>query len=182
MRPVREEAREGRPQFIGVHGPSLPAATWADRAAPGDLLAVAGPGGRMPLPLDAGPWIIAGDDSAIPAIGTLLDALPPDAVTQVYIETPERIDSLSLSDRPPTRLTWLDPADPGEPGAELHKALLAATIPPEAKIWVACEARAVRRIRGDLVHKAALRSDQLVTRGYWREGEADHPDGDYADS
>ncbi len=41
MPPVGEEAGEGRPQFIGVHWPSLPAATW------GAGLSRRPPGGRL---------------------------------------------------------------------------------------------------------------------------------------
>ena len=64
-------------EFV-LHGEG-PASTWARRAAPGPGIAVAGPGGRMPLALGPGRWIVAGDESAIPAIATLLEALPASA-------------------------------------------------------------------------------------------------------
>ena len=61
-------------QFL-LHGTG-PASEWAQRAKPGDKLAVAGPGGRFSLEPVAGHWWLAADESAIPAVGTLLEALP----------------------------------------------------------------------------------------------------------
>src|SRR5215469_1848612 len=60
-------------QFV-LHGAG-PASEWAERASAGDKLAVAGPGGRFVMDNDAERWWIAGDESAIPAVATLLEAL-----------------------------------------------------------------------------------------------------------
>ncbi|MBO3742662.1 hypothetical protein [Actinoplanes flavus] len=45
----------------------------------GDRVALGGPGGRFAADLDAPRWWIAGDESALPAIGSLLDARPASA-------------------------------------------------------------------------------------------------------
>jgi NADPH-dependent ferric siderophore reductase len=37
----------------------------------------------------------------------------------------------------------------------------------------------MRRIRRHLLAERALNRDHVVTRGYWKLGEVDHPDGDY---
>jgi hypothetical protein len=42
-----------------------------------------------------------------------------------------------------------------------------------------CEALAVRDIRACLLGPAGLSRDRVVTRGYWRAGEANHPDHDF---
>jgi NADPH-dependent ferric siderophore reductase len=47
------------------------------------------------------------------------------------------------------------------------------------RVYVACEAGAMRRIRRHLLTERNLSRDHVVTRGYWRLGETDHPDGDY---
>ena len=73
-----------------------PASAWARQARVGQRLAVAGPGGRMPLTLGPGRWIVAGDESAIPAIGTLLEALPADAVAEVLLEVESGSDEIEL--------------------------------------------------------------------------------------
>jgi NADPH-dependent ferric siderophore reductase len=38
----------------------------------------------------------------------------------------------------------------------------------------------VRRIRRHLLAERGMSRDHIVTRGYWKLGETDHPDGDYA--
>jgi NADPH-dependent ferric siderophore reductase len=167
-------------QFV-LHGEG-PASRWAERAVPGDRLAIAGPGGRLSVDLDDGPWIIAGDESAVPAIGTLLDALPSTATAQVFIETEDGLDSSHLGGDDRWRISWLRPGRGEEPGSRLQDALEEVTISADAKVWVACEAVAVRRIRRYLLETAGVPAKQLVTRGYWRAGEADHPDRDYGDA
>jgi NADPH-dependent ferric siderophore reductase len=164
-------------QFV-VHGDG-PASAWAERAMPGDQLAVAGPGGRFPLELTCGPWVIAGDESAIPAIGTLLEALPADATADVYIETEGRADEIEMPLNDLSQLHWLLRAGATDTGSLLHHTLRTAPITPETNVWVACEATAVRRIRHTLLDSVDLNVGQLVTRGYWRAGEANHPDHDH---
>jgi len=166
-------------QFV-VHGEG-PASTWADRARPGDRLAVAGPGGRAPLELTSGPWVIAGDESAIPAIGTLLDALPFDATAEVYVEIEDCAGQIDLDGRASAKITWLVRSVGDEPGAALHDALRAATITDATRVWVACEAVAVRRIRRLVLERGEVGPSGLVTRGYWRAGEANHPDHDHGE-
>ena len=70
-----------------------------------------GPGGRRyAIDPAAQPYLLVGDETALPAIGTLLDALPAGARADVYVE-----------------------------------------------------------------------QERLVTRGYWKRGEANYPDHDYGE-
>ena len=166
-------------QFV-MHGEG-PASAWAERARPGDRLAIGGPGGRMPLELGSGPWVIGGDESAIPAIGTLLDALPPHATAEVYIEAGENAHRIDRVGTRAAQVQWLDQSSPDHPGSRLHDALSTASIQPESNVWIACEAGAVRRIRRSVLDAGHVDPGRLVTRGYWRLGQADHPDHDYGE-
>ncbi len=56
--------------------------TWAYRAQPGDRVHFYGPSVSRALPVDADWFLVAGDDTAIPAIARLLDELPGDARAQ----------------------------------------------------------------------------------------------------
>jgi NADPH-dependent ferric siderophore reductase len=163
-----------------LHGAG-PASDWAERAAPGDRLVVAGPGGRLALGIDDGPWVVAGDESAIPAIGTLLEALPSGAEAEVYIEVEDEGDEIDLDGPVAAKITWLHRARAAAPGALLHDAVVTATISAGTKVWVACEAKAVRGIRRALLEAGRVEVGSLVTRGYWRAGEEDHPDHDYGE-
>lgn len=165
-------------QFV-IHGEG-PASNWAERAQVGDRLAIGGPGGRFNLELGTGPWLIGGDESAVPAIGTLLDALPPQAIGQVVIETERDAPIADLQEPEQVSVQWL-PAAPGAPGERLREAFAAAAITPDTSVWVACEAVAVRAIRRDLLQTGTLERSQLATRGYWRLGQANHPDHDYGE-
>jgi NADPH-dependent ferric siderophore reductase len=166
-------------QFL-LHGAG-PASEWAERAAPGDRLAVAGPGGRFSLDETARNWWIAGDESAIPAVGTLLEALPADACAEVHLEVAGPDDEIELPGPPGTTVTWHRRRAPDAWGAELYDAARDASIPDGTRIWVACEAAAMRRIRQHFLRGQGRPASSLVTRGYWRLGAANHPDHDYGD-
>ncbi|HEX4246589.1 MAG TPA: siderophore-interacting protein [Pseudonocardia sp.] len=58
-----------------LHGEHGPAAAWAAAAAPGDWVGVSDPGGRYQPDPAALAHLVIGDESALPAIATVLEAL-----------------------------------------------------------------------------------------------------------
>ena len=164
-------------QFV-LHGEG-PASEWAERATAGDRLAVGGPGGRFVLDETVPHWWIAGDESAIPAIATLLEALPGAATANVHIEVTDADDEISFESKAQATVTWHHRRNADAFGAELDEAARAAELPDGAHVWVACEASAMRGVRRHFTHERGLPASSLVTRGYWRLGTADHPDHDY---
>jgi NADPH-dependent ferric siderophore reductase len=165
-------------QFL-LHGTG-PASEWAQRAKPGDKLAVAGPGGRFSLEPVADHWWLAADESAIPAVGTLLEALPETTAVDVHIEVDGPDDEVEFTAPAKTTISWHH-RRPGAFGSELVAAAHAASIPEGSRVWVACEAAAMRDIRRYFLTSRLLPPASLVTRGYWRAGEQNHPDHDYGD-
>ena len=84
-------ARELAIDFV-VHGDEGLAGPWAANAKPGDRLIVSGPGaGYKPNP-EADWYLFAGDDAAIPAIASSIEALPADAVGRAYLEVDDEAD------------------------------------------------------------------------------------------
>ncbi len=166
-------------QFL-LHGEG-PASAWAQRAKPGDKLAVAGPGGRFSLEPEADYWWLAADESALPAVATLLEALPAATTVEVHIEVDSPDDEIELAGPAKTTITWHRRRDRDAFGAELAAAARAAVIPAGARLWVACEAAAMRYIRRHFTRERGIPVAQLVTRGYWRAGEQNHPDHDYGE-
>ena len=124
---------------------------------------------------------IAGDESALPAIGTLLDALSPSATAEVHIEVAGPNDQIPLSSPAETTIVWHPRRDQDAWGDELYAAAQNAKTANDTRVWVACEATAVRRIRKHLIGERQVPLEALVTRGYWRLGEAGHPDHDYGE-
>lgn len=173
------ERRELDVEFF-LHG-SGPASTWAARAAPGDRAAIAGQGrGYDPDP--GAPWfVLAGDESALPAIGMILEALPRTAAAHVYAEVASFAEEQPLPAHPLTITNWVH-RDGAAPGARLEDAVRRMVMPHgDGRVWVAGEAAMIRRVRRHLLGERGLQPGQVVTRGYWQEGAADHPDHDYGD-
>jgi NADPH-dependent ferric siderophore reductase len=179
--PRRFEEADGalEVQFV-LHGDG-PASDWAEQARARDQVAIAGPGGRFSLDPVADRWWIAGDESAIPAIGTLLEALPASAAAEVHLEVASAEDEVPLTSRAQTTLVWHRRRSADAWGAELYDAARRASPGEGARVWVACEAAAVRRIRAYFLAERQVPRDLLVTRGYWRIGVANHPDHDYGE-
>jgi NADPH-dependent ferric siderophore reductase len=163
-----------------LHGEG-PASEWAERVAPGDEVAVGGPGGRFVLDEAAAHWWLAADESALPALGTLLDALPEAATAEVHIEVEDSDDVIKLPSVASADVTWHYRDGSGDFSAALLTAARAASFAPGTRIWVACESGVMRDIRRHLSRERGIPVSQLVTRGYWRRGETNHPDHDYGE-
>ncbi|WLQ31935.1 siderophore-interacting protein [Streptomyces castrisilvae] len=161
-----------------LHGDG-PAARWAAQAEPGSRAAIGGPGGGFCVDPAAASWWIGGDESALPAIATLLEALPDDVTGQVHLEAAGPEDRIGLPAPAGVVVTWHDRA--GEPGAALVDTCHRADLADDTHIWIACEASAVRKARSYLLGERMLPRPQVTTRGYWRVGEANHPDHDFGE-
>jgi NADPH-dependent ferric siderophore reductase len=160
-----------------LHGEG-PASTWAARARPGQPLVLMGPGPGYAIDPDAPWYVIAGDEAALPAIETLLEAVPASAGITAFVEVASADEIRTLPGRADVR--WLV-RDAIAGGASLERALAECTLPPgDGRIYVGCEADAMRRIRGMLVASSGIARERIVTRGYWRAGKRNHPDHDYA--
>src|ERR1700743_1271487 len=85
VRQVDVAAREITVDIV-VHGEHGVAGTWAAAAQPGQPIYLMGPGGAY-TPDPAADWhLLAGDESALPAIATAPGALPANAIGQAFSE------------------------------------------------------------------------------------------------
>ena len=160
-----------------IHGDG-PAAIWASKAKVGDKVVVSSPSGPYNPDLSADWHLIAGDDTALPAIGTILEALPPTAKAHVFIEVIDAAEEQKLESQAQTHITWLHRGK-GAAGHTLEKAIRDANLPSgRPAIWVACEANVMRSIRRHLLNDRGVDRSTLYTRGYWKIGESNHPDHD----
>ncbi|MEV5823411.1 siderophore-interacting protein [Micromonospora haikouensis] len=215
--PVRTyTVRAARPDLAEVdvdlvlHGDGGPATRWARRVCPGDRAALLGPdagfdgehGGIEFRPPPAGRLLLAGDETAVPAITAILERLPADARGQALLEVPEPADALGVAAPPGMRVTWLPRAD-GRHGSRLVPAVAAAAdllcgptpgagpvadvdvdrellweVPTPATpvplyAWLAGEAGVIRTLRRHLVAERGLDRRAVAFMGYWRLGRAD---------
>jgi NADPH-dependent ferric siderophore reductase len=165
-----------------LHGEG-PAATWASQAAVGQQLTIAGPGRSYAVEPTAPWYLLAGDDSAIPALCTIMESVPASIPVRALIEVVDEQEQHDLPGGANVTVEWLFRGpDAALAGRRLEAAVRAAQLPPgPGRIYVACESDAMRRIRRHLLSERNLDRTQLVTRGYWHLGVVDHPDRDYGE-
>ena len=162
---------------IVVHGHGI-ASEWAADADVGSAAAVSGPGRGYAVEADASSFFLAGDETAIPAISQLLEALPPDKPVEVHLEVGDPEARLDLPQHPEATVEWHDLAPDAAPGATLLAAVRDADLDPGTRVWVAGEAAGVQRVRRHLFGERGLPRAQTCVRGYWKRGRAGDGDGD----
>jgi NADPH-dependent ferric siderophore reductase len=162
---------------VVVHGDGL-ASEWVAAAEPGDPAAISGPGRGYAIDHDAPAFLLAGDETAIPAIGQLLEALPAEKPVQALIEVAHPDARLPLPDHPDASVEWCILAPGAPPGEALVSAVHGSDIAPATRVWVAGEAAAVQRIRRHLFEDRGLTRAQATVRGYWKHGRTGDADDD----
>src|SRR5437899_6938289 len=112
---------------IVVHGDGV-ASGWAASAEPGMAAAISGPGRGYTIDPAAPAFFLAGDETAIPAISQLLEALPPETPTQVRIEVAEPSARVALPDHPRASVEWHELPPGAPPGDGLVAAVRDADV------------------------------------------------------
>jgi NADPH-dependent ferric siderophore reductase len=193
-------------------GHAGPAATWAAGAAVGDPVVLMGPdrpgrgrawGVEWAPPATASCLLLAGDETAAPAVGAILESLPAGRRAVAVLEVPRAGDVQDLRLPDGVSVRWLARAD--RPRGELlvpavHAALVElgvaaapAAAPEDVDLdteplwevpedpaagagcyaWLAGEAGVVKRLRRHLVGDLGVDRRSVAFMGYWREGRAE---------
>lgn len=184
-----------------------PAATWAATAGPGAEVVLLGPdrpgtgrrwGVEWAPPVEADTLFLAGDETAVPAIASIIEGLAVGPRVVAVLEVPEARDFLSLQLPAGVDVRWLARGDRArgellEPA--VHRALTELGIArpsagtqvdddgdgvlwevPEAGAhtrcyaWLAGEAGVVKQLRRRLVRDLGVDRDSVAFMGYWRVG------------
>ncbi|RAX49431.1 cobalamin ABC transporter ATP-binding protein [Arthrobacter sp. AQ5-05] len=189
-----------------------PATVWAARAKAGDELLLLGPnaglcgpdyGGIEFRPGTAKRILLAGDETAAPAICSILEALPAGITGHALIEVPDTGDIQGSSTRSGVSVQWLPR------GSHPHGELLAAAVrdvvaipaagavmpgadPEDVDVdiqilwetatastqpfyaWLAGEAEMIKGMRRYLVREAGMDRKQVAFMGYWRRGKSEN--------
>jgi NADPH-dependent ferric siderophore reductase len=193
-------------------GHAGPAATWAAAARPGDPMVLMGPdrpgrgrawGVEWAPPATATCLLLAGDETAVPAVSAILESLAPGQRAVAVLEVPEAADLQDLRLPQGVEVRWLARAD--RPRGDLlvpavHAALVdlgiaaaPAPLPEDVDLdtgllwevpedpaagagcyaWLAGEAGVVKRLRRHLVADLGVDRRAVAFMGYWREGRAE---------
>ncbi len=150
-----------------VNHPGGVAASWAYNCAVGDVIDFVGPSVTESMP--QAQWhLVAGDETAVPALMRWLEEAPQGARAQVFAEVPTVEDFLDIE--PPANInwTWLTRSKEGP-----NKALTRAVT--EAEWWgdgchafIAGESAGVGEIRNYLRKTRSLPRSATRIVGYWR--------------
>jgi len=133
-----------------------PLSEWAETAKIGDRVAVSGTGRGYEVDADVRDFLLAGDESALPAIGVLLAALPQRAHVQVIIELRDPSGRVGLAEHPGAVVQWLAVDAGTDPGSSLADAVVGSSWGPEVRVWAAGEAASMQRIRSHLFDERGL--------------------------
>ena len=183
VRRVDTERREISIDFV-VHGEHGVAGPWAMSAAPGQPAYLMGPSGAY-APDPAADWhLFAGDEAAVPAIAAALEALPDNAIGNVFIEVAGPEDEIALTAPEGVEVSWiyrggradLVSEDMAGDNAPLIAAVREADwLPGQVQVFIHGEAQTtmhnlrpyVRKERGVNAEWAGSIS------GYWRRGRTE---------
>ncbi|SNR72739.1 siderophore-interacting protein [Blastococcus mobilis] len=153
IRALRPERGEVDVDFV-LHGATGPASAWAETAVVGDEIVLIAPNARFPGPTGGFEWqppadasclLIAGDETAVPAVCAIVESLSADRPARVLLEVPTPADALNTAAPAGVEITWLprrpdDGTPPAPRGALLTAAVmdaleeLADTLSPRAGI------------------------------------------------
>jgi NADPH-dependent ferric siderophore reductase len=154
-----------------IHGDG-PATQWAAQALPGSFLGVGGPRGSFVVPDDFDWYLLAGDETALPAIGRRLEELLAGTRAIVIVEVENSAEEQRFDTRARLETHWLH-RDGAEPGNHLllQRAIAELSLPPgEGYVWVAAEASVAKSLRRHLVDVRGLRKDRVKAAAYWKRG------------
>lgn len=148
-----------------LHGEDGPASAWARAARPGDSLIVVGPSPAYRL-APAERHLLVGDETALPAIGTMLAELPSSSVARVVVEVADPAEEQRLDCAADVAVTWVH----RDAGGDLLSAVRALAVEPEVSVWAAGERSVMRELREHLLRDRGLDRRRVRPTSYWRRG------------
>lgn len=157
-----------------LHGDG-PASSWAATAAVGSTLVIGGPRGSLVIPMAFDWYLLAGDETALPAIGRRIEELPAGAKVLAVIEVDNPAEEQRFDTKADLDLVYVhrNGAPAGTTSLVLD-AITAASFPEGVAYgYIAGEVSMAKAVRAHLAEKRGFASDHVKAAGYWRLGVAD---------
>jgi NADPH-dependent ferric siderophore reductase len=149
-----------------LHEGHGPAAAWARDARPGAWVGVSEPGGRYVPDPSAAFHLVIGDETALPAVATVLAALPAEVPAVAHLEVADTAEEQALPG--PATVRWVHRGD-RPAGVLLTEAVRAAALPDgPGQAWLSGESACVRDLRRHLLDDRGFDRRAVYATGYWR--------------
>ena len=158
---------------FAVHGDEGVAARWAANAPVGSSIGIGGPRGSAVLVGAPGSWLLAGDETAIPAIRRFATLIPAGSPARIVIETVDADHEVDV--QAPVEVEWLHrgEAPAGSALIAFLDALGEADAGADPFVFIAAEQSVVKPGRA-LLARWGLDTSRAVVKGYWKRGEAEY--------
>ena len=174
VRRVDAEARTLQVDFV-VHGDDGIAGPWAAAARPGDTVCFSGPGGMYRPDPEADWHLLAGDESALPAISAALEAMDDSARGIAYLEVAGPADELELAAPPGVAVRWLHRGGVFTPESTLLAAAVmdGVWLPGRVQVFAHGEREMVKALRRYLADEKGVDRRRMSLSAYWAFGRAE---------
>ena len=158
--------------FVMHAGADMPGARFAAEARPGDVVGMTGPGGGS---VGEAQWyLLAGDETALPAIARILQTLPRGTHAAVRIEVADANERQHLRSAASLDVQWLyRDGLPAGTTRILADAVRGVDVPRDGRsvfVWAGCEHATFRSIRKYLREERGLSRAEHLVVAYWRRG------------
>ena len=181
----KPEMRDYTPRYFDVAAGTLmldfvlhgdgPASNWAAQAAVGQKLVIGGPRGSQVVPTTFDWYLLAGDETALPALGRRIEELPEGAKVIAIIEVDNAAEEQRFDTKADVTLHYVHRN--GQPAGTTSLILdaIKATNFPEgvAYAYLAGESSMSKAVRAHLTDERGFNSEYIKAAGYWLLGVAD---------
>lgn len=157
-----------------LHGDG-PASSWAAAAKVGSKLVIGGPRGSQVVPAAFDWYLLAGDETALPALGRRIEELPAGSKVLAVIEVEDAAEEQSFATKADLTLTYVHRnGQPAGTTSLVLDAIKATTFPAgDAFAYLAGESSMSKAVRAHLTDARGFNPEYIKAAGYWLLGTAD---------
>lgn len=180
----KPEMRDYTPRAFDIEAKTLtldfavhdagPATDWAIKALPGDSLQIGGPRGSSVIDGAFDWWLLIGDETALPAIGRKIEALPKGTQVETLVAVPGPEDEQSFDTEASVQSHWVHRpvADADRPAPLLDAARELELPPGTGFVWIAAEAAVAKALKTHFLEDRSHVGAHIKAAGYWVKGNA----------
>ena len=169
------EKRELSIDFV-AHGDNGPASAWAQKAEAGDILGIAMKDSVRDLVPPADEYLLIGDATALPVIGSILEQLPKDSLVKAVLEVYGKKDKIDFVSQANVIVEWVYNKHP-ENGSELAKWIKKIPLPDKTTkrfAFIAAEYNTVKALRSYFKEEKDWDRSEYNASAYWKAGKTEN--------